>query len=108
MKEFPMFPSLPPASMAHDPDVEMLQQRAMELYHARVEERRCKLECLTADGLIALGRAYPPTRGSYLADALLAEFCRRIAEPLDEAATETLRRSSIEALEAVHPGGPLG
>lgn len=103
-----MFPSLPPASMAHDPDVEMLQQRAMELYHARVEERRCKLECLTADGLIALGRAYSPLSHTYLADALLAEFCRRIAEPLDEQGTEALRRSSIEALDAVHPSGPRG
>ncbi len=101
-----MFSANRPVITSNDPDVEMLQQRALDLYLARVEERRRKLECLTADGLIALGRAYLPMNGGYLADALLAEFSRRVSEPLDEASKDALRRSSGEALDAAYPGGP--
>ena len=89
-----------------DPDVQLLRDKAVELHAARVEQRRRNLECLTADGLIALGRMYLPQGNQYLADAILTEFCRRLEQPLDETSIDIVRSSSARSMEAVHPTEP--
>lgn len=102
-----MVPIRPQILDCHDSDVRALQYKAVELYEARVEQRRRKLECLTAEGLIVLGRANLPAGTGYLADALITEFCRRLSMPLEASDIEALRKLSAECAQAVEPDEAL-
>ena len=90
-----------------DQDVQHLIRKAARLHRARIEQRRQNLECLSADGLIALARMHPPDGNPYLAAALVAEFWRRMSEPLSEADIDLIRSAQAGIVEAVHPSEPV-